>query len=66
MTHQHTFYRFGDTFHCICGESRADTRTDEQRDADMERATLAVKVRVNKALGIESPNMTARIAELSR
>jgi hypothetical protein len=39
---------------------------DEATALRRERATLAFKVRVNKALGVASPKMEARIAELSR
>lgn len=64
--HEHTFYRFGDTLHCICGASKADTRTQAEREASMERATLTAKIRVNETFGVDSPNMKARLAELTR
>jgi hypothetical protein len=55
-------------FVCIDGKWQvvAETRSPEQIAADRERATLAFKVRVNELQGVDSPNMKARIAELTR
>ena len=63
--HRHQFITYGDLQYCSCGVSRIDPRAPEQIAHDRELATLQFKVRVNKAMGVESPVMSARIAELS-
>jgi hypothetical protein len=59
--HTHRFWNMGNGFHCSCGATRADDRTPEQIAADRERSTIAAKIRVNAALGVDSPNLRAAI-----
>jgi hypothetical protein len=42
-----------------------ETRTPEQIARDREASTIAAKIRVNAAMGVDSPNMKARLAELA-
>lgn len=49
VNHQHRFWNMGDKFECMCGATKADDRTDEQRTRDRSAATGAFKDRYNKA-----------------
>ena len=65
--HQHRLIPFGSELYCTgCDFHTPDTRTEAERMVCLTRGTLAAKIRVNKAMGVDSPNMRAALAELSR
>jgi len=41
-----------------------ETRTPEQIERDREASTIAAKIRLNAALGVDSPRMRAGLAKL--
>lgn len=48
--HQHRFFLMGHDYQCVCGATRPDERTDEQRQRDRDLATARFKLRIAEAV----------------